>query len=654
MSSYYWSSTTNANNTNNAWNVNFNNGNDNNNNKNNNNYVRAVRGGKCSLLSFRSIYDAYLDCRRRKRGTINALRFEADLLANLFDLALDLQKGRYRPSRSVCFVTRSPKLREIFAADFRDRIVHHLVVRELEKIWDPRFIHDSYASRKGKGIHSAVERLQGFMRKVSRNGKRAGYFLQLDVRSFFMSIDKRVLFSLFDRDPKASEVLRALLSVLIFHDPTTDYHFRGDRKLLNAIPPHKTLFKVGPDKGLPIGNLTSQFFANVYLNELDQFVKHELRCRFYLRYVDDFILLGERESVLSDWREQISRFLHERLALRLKAGDRVRRVSEGANFLGYITRPGYRLVRKRVVNNLKYVLARTRDKLITETPVNMAHKGIGCSGSRRDAALTERATLPALVRAASRRDKEVHEAGTLKVLGRSVFLSRQDAAHTRGTELESSVRAASPPRPLDPKRQSVFSVRTLTAQPGAVMHLRQVLASYLGHFKHADSHHLVQSIFKKNPWLRQLFGFYKGKLVMKAVPVEGFLSMRAQVWFFRRHFPGFILMFKVGRYVELYGRDALLLKGNANLKLREYQRGLRHGVGFPLRMTTGMRRNLLLKGYKTALFAEDEIGGRVKKRYVSELAVMMDVRRKPYLEERRPALRPWDEAQKLKKRGGLL
>ena len=143
--------------------MNFNNGNDNNNNKNNRYYVRAVRGGKYSLLSFESIFKAYLDCRKRKRGTVNALRFEFDLLNGLFSLALDIQKGKYRPSRSVCFITRTPKLREIFAADFRDRVVHHLVVRELEKQWEPRFIFDSYACRKNKGIHAAVNRLNGWM-----------------------------------------------------------------------------------------------------------------------------------------------------------------------------------------------------------------------------------------------------------------------------------------------------------------------------------------------------------------------------------------------------------------------------------------------------------------------------------------------------------
>ncbi|MDA3896746.1 MAG: reverse transcriptase domain-containing protein [Desulfobacteraceae bacterium] len=251
--------------------MNFNNGNDN--NKNNSKYVRAVRGGKYSLLSFRSVYEAYLDCRRRKRGTVNALRFEFDLLNRLTALALDLQKGTYQPSRSVCFIVRSPKFREIFASDFRDRIVHHLVVRELEKYWEPRFIFDSYACRKDKGIHAAVKRLQGFMLKATFSGKKTAYFLQLDIRSFFMSIDKYILFSIF-QDSGVPDVMGDLLQRIIFHDCTQNYYFRGDRRMMAQIPPHKSLFKVGADKGLPIGNLTSQFFANVYLNEL----LHRLLC----------------------------------------------------------------------------------------------------------------------------------------------------------------------------------------------------------------------------------------------------------------------------------------------------------------------------------------------------------------------------------------
>ncbi len=506
------------------------------------------------------------------------------MLTNLFDLALDLQKGRYQPSRSVCFVTRSPKLREVFAADFRDRIVHHLVVRELEKIWEPRFIYDSYASRKGKGIHSAVDRLQGFMRKVTRNGKRAGFFLQLDIRSFFMSIDKRILFSLFDRDRKTSDVLRWVLSVLIFHDPTTNYCFKGNGRLLDAIPPHKTLFKTGLYKGLPIGNLTSQFFANVYLNELDQFVKHELKCRFYLRYVDDFILLAESEDQLLKWRQALSGFLEDHLALRLRGGDRVRRVSDGADFLGYVTRPGYRLVRKRVVNNFKYVLARTRDKMVVEMAGDAA--AVGAAG---------RAVAGATVGATS--------------------VAQPEKKITRVTGAPAGANSFA-----QPTRVAVPGIRTLTIRPRMVLHLRQVLASYLGHFQHADSRYLVESIFTKHTWLRQLFVFDRGKLKMKALPVQTFPCMREQVWFFRRHYPGFILLFRVGRYVELYGKDARILREYAHLKLVKQHRGLRDSVGFPVSMTRGIRRKLLMRGHRTALVAQGVTGGRVRRRYVAELA----------------------------------
>ncbi len=330
MSSNYWSSTTNANNNDNAWRVNFNNGNVNNNNKSNTYYVRAVRSGKCSLHSFESVYRAYLDCRKRKRCTINALRFEYNLIDNLFNLTLALQKGTYQPSRSVCFITTTPKLREIFAADFADRIVHHLIVRELEKILEPGFIYDSYASRKGKGTHAAVKRLQGFMLKVTRNKNLPAYFLKLDIRSFFMSIDKNILFGIFERvlTEKVHPEYNALLYLInrvIFHNCVDDYVFKGDPAILDKMPPHKTLFKMPPEKGLPIGNLTSRFFANVYLNVLDRFIKHTIKCPFYMRYVDDLILLSQKKEELIVWEEEIEAFLMERLALHIKPQIEIKR-----------------------------------------------------------------------------------------------------------------------------------------------------------------------------------------------------------------------------------------------------------------------------------------------------------------------------------------
>ncbi len=225
------------------------------------------------LFSPENIHRQYLRCRRNKRNTLNALRFEYDLEENLMRLKEELQRQTYRPSRSVCFVVTRPKLREIFAADFRDRVVHHILVEALEKVWEPRFIHDTYACRKGKGTHRAVKRLQGFMRRVSRNNTQRAYFLQLDIRGFFFNINKEILYQIIAKRIRNHEILW-LARTVIFHDCTKNVLLKGKKSLLKGVPPHKTLFNTENKRGLPIGNLTSQFFANVYLNELDQFVKH--------------------------------------------------------------------------------------------------------------------------------------------------------------------------------------------------------------------------------------------------------------------------------------------------------------------------------------------------------------------------------------------
>jgi retron-type reverse transcriptase len=506
----------------------------NNNNKSNNNYVRAVRGGKCSLLSFESVYNAYTDCRKRKRGTVNALRFEYHLLDNLFSLASDLQKGAYRPSRSVCFVTQSPKLREIFAADFRDRVVHHLLVRELEKQWEPRFIHDSYACRTGKGTHAAVKRLQSFMLKATKNQKQAAYFLQLDIRSFFTSIDKQILFSLL-RESFESKPLLSLLSEIIFHDCTQDYVFKGDRRMLEKVPAHKSLFTAGKEKGLPIGNLTSQFFANVYLNELDRFVKHHLKCRFYLRYVDDFMLLDASPEQLVLWREQIQEFLQNRLALEIKDGSAVRRVSEGANFLGYIVRPGYILARRRVVNNLKAKLAQFKNRIISE---------------------------------AQYKDKKI-----LRIM----------------------------------------------LEPEVVKELRQVFASYLGHFCHAKTFRLVSSLFEKNSWLKEIFLLKDGKVLERLKYKGVFQSLKAQVRFYRDRLKRYLLFFENGRFTELYGSDALLAGEILGLQIQRGFRGKQETAGFPKCLTDRFIKKTLACGYSLVLLAEGAMGRYVRDRYVKAI-----------------------------------
>ncbi|MBF0202511.1 MAG: hypothetical protein HQK66_14630 [Desulfamplus sp.] len=550
MSSNYWSGTTNANNTDNAWIINFNNGNDNNNNKSSSYYVRAVRAGKCSLLSFESLYNAYMDCRKRKGNTINALRFQYAQISELVDLALALQKGTYQPSRSVCFLTSSPKLREVFAADFRDRVVHHLVVRELEKIFEPCFIHDSYACRKGKGIHGAVNRLRSFMKKATCSGKKRAWYMQLDIRSFFMSVDKNILFQLLAKklkplalddpargpDHLKNEILLSLCGILLDHDCTENYLFKGDPSRIHHVPKHKSLFHTEKHKGMPIGNLTSQFFANLYLNELDQFVKHTLRCRWYIRYVDDFVLIHNDRSQLEKWRCEIIDFLNEKLHLSLKDSGRIARVAEGVNFLGYITRPDYRLVRNRVVNNLKFKLDLFKKKIVHE-------KGYG------------------------------------------------------------------------DRRVNILDLKT-----DVLTHLRQTLASYLGHFKHANSWQLMHAIFEKHNWLNFIFILdpFNCKLIEKLKYKGCFRSYKAQVIFFKFRFgDGWLHLFRAGRFFEAYGDDALKLQEAFGYRLKNHRKGLNPCTGFPCHLQDLAMPKIIRAGFNVVMMEEEDKGRYVMNRRVS-------------------------------------
>jgi retron-type reverse transcriptase len=304
------------------------------------------------IFSFGNIYKCYVACRRNKRNTINALHFEIGAEENVVKLERELKYRSYRPSRSILFAARKPKLREIFAADFRDRVVHHILVDQLKTIWEKIFIYDSYACRDGKGTHVAVKRLQSFMRKASKNGKARVYFLQLDVKDFFTSIDKTILFNMIKKKITDPDVLW-LTELIIFWDCTKSYILRDKEGIISEIPHNKSLFGKDNKRGLPIGNLTSQFFANIYLNELDQYCKHVLKAKYYVRYVDDFVILDTDRDKLLKMQGEIEIFLRDRLALRLHPVRRkLQPVSNGIDFLGYIIRRNYILVRNRVINNL--------------------------------------------------------------------------------------------------------------------------------------------------------------------------------------------------------------------------------------------------------------------------------------------------------------
>lgn len=332
-----------------------------------NNFQQSADGGFYghALFSLENIYRAYRRCRRRKRGTINALIFEQNLEENIVSLHEELTAGTYCPGPSLAFLVEKPKRREIFAADFRDRVVHHLLVGHLEPAWERRFIHDSYACRKGRGTHKGVERLRSFTRKVTANGTRGAWYLQLDVQGFFVMLDRQILYRrllAYESDP----AVRWLIQVILFREPAGDCRFRSAKRgVFENLPAHKTLFKARNGCGLPIGNLTSQFFANVYLDALDQFIKRGLSVKYYVRYCDDMVLLSANKEELEEWEERIKAFLADRLRLQLNERRRLRPVSDGIDFLGYIVRPDYLLVRRRVVRSFRERLNKAEQTLVS-------------------------------------------------------------------------------------------------------------------------------------------------------------------------------------------------------------------------------------------------------------------------------------------------
>lgn len=302
--------------------------------------------------SIEEVHRAAIACSKKKRKRYDAIAFRAKHGEEVLNLTRRLQTGAYAPECGMVFVIDCPKYREIHAAYFRDRVVHHLLHSQLEPVFERSFISDSYACRKGKGTHAAICTLHRKMREITRQGQIKAYALQLDIKAFFPSIQKEILFN-FIKSRESSFLFRKkiidLTKMVINHDMANSARRIGNPALFKLVPQHKRLGRAG--YGLPIGNLTSQFFGNVYLNALDQFVKRTLGVRHYLRYVDDVVLLHTDQSQLLIWEKQIRKFLAERLLLQLHENFRVLPVSSGIDFLGYVVRPNYILPRDRVINH---------------------------------------------------------------------------------------------------------------------------------------------------------------------------------------------------------------------------------------------------------------------------------------------------------------
>ncbi len=276
------------------------------------------------LHSYKNLEIAFKKARKHKTLQLDVLEFEKDVDNNLSLLQTELMLHCYHPKPLQTFIIRDPKTRKISKSHFRDRVVHHALCNVIEPLFEKSFIYDSYANRKQKGTLKAVERFSFFSRKVSHNYTRKVFVLKADVRHYFETIDHKILLSLLMKkitDKKISWLMKIILS---------NYHSGVD------------------EKGMPLGNLTSQFFANVYLNELDQFVKQQLKVKYYLRYVDDFIILHPSPLFLGECKQKIHDFLHQKLALNLHSDkSKIICLSRGVHFLGFKVFLHHKLIKKK-------------------------------------------------------------------------------------------------------------------------------------------------------------------------------------------------------------------------------------------------------------------------------------------------------------------
>lgn len=290
---------------------------------------------------------------RLTRLTTQKVKHYLHIPAIVENLRISLLQKNYTPGTYTCFAVSDPVPREILAPSYPDRIIHRWLVNKMEPYVDARLLSCSYANRKGKGHHLAVKDLQRYLHNYEYK-----YYLKADIKSFFNSISHAVLLKLVHRwiqnylpySKEENELIYDVAKKIITHNPTQNVVLTGNRALLKQVPAHKSYFNNPAGVGLPLGNLTSQFFANIYLHELDRYVKHHLKVKYYLRYVDDFVILGKSAKELADLLEKIRVFLQKELCLELHPEKiRIQPVKNGIDFCGYVVWARSIIVRKRVI-----------------------------------------------------------------------------------------------------------------------------------------------------------------------------------------------------------------------------------------------------------------------------------------------------------------
>ncbi|MDO8443793.1 MAG: reverse transcriptase/maturase family protein [Candidatus Azambacteria bacterium] len=275
-----------------------------------------------SIISIDNLLEAWKEFIRGKRNKKDVQEFSLCLMDDIITLHQELASGIYRHGSYQAFNISDPKPRNIHKASVRDRLLHHAIYRILYPFFDKTFIADSYSCRKNKGTHKAINRFKYFAARVSKNNTKTCWVLKCDIKKFFANINHEVLLNILEQYISDKDILWLLDKVI------SSFH------------------SVCPGVGLPLGNLTSQLFVNIYMNEFDQFVKHKLKIRYYIRYADDFVVLSDNRKELEDLVFPISEFLSEKLKLQLHPNKvSIETLNSGVDFLGWVNFPEHRILR---------------------------------------------------------------------------------------------------------------------------------------------------------------------------------------------------------------------------------------------------------------------------------------------------------------------
>lgn len=304
------------------------------------------------------MFEAYFACRKNKRCTSSALKYEVDYESNLIKLTDKINNGIYYPTTSICFVATRPRYREVFAASFEDRIIHHYVSLRLEPLFEKIFNDRTFNCRKGKGQLYGINVMKNDLVKCSNNNKEDCYILKLDLKSFFMSIDKIMLSEMVDEFITENYIgydkktLLDLCKIIILHEPEKDCEKRSPQTLWSYLPKDKSLFTNGAGKGIAIGNLFAQHFANFLLNKLDWFIE-EMGIVHHGRYVDDFYMIHKNKDFLLSTIPKVRGLLSSiGLALNEKKFY-LQHYAKGVKFTGATIKPYRTYCGKRTMTNFK-------------------------------------------------------------------------------------------------------------------------------------------------------------------------------------------------------------------------------------------------------------------------------------------------------------